>query len=292
MKKLLLLFTTLIMAITLSSCATEETEFTLIVYGDDPSLTLTNLGDLPTLIMEQLVRLGYEYDRVVVESTNDLSATITKLNNDEAQAAVLASTLLNGSEPIKRILSSTFKEYNYELDQYVYDTSYHSVIVSADTTLGNSFKDYYTTFDFTGTTAFDQSLLNPLTVCVGDTEDSLETFTDFLGVTNYSTVLWTVDDTSDVFESLEDGSCDLGLVRQEDISLNQLVWALNDHSIFESLTELYQYDSVLYNGIYVSNSLDVLVQNSIAQVFIQMSANRLNEDVLDTLGAQGYKIVK
>jgi len=285
MKKLWIVFGTVLLVFGLSSCTTEEKEITIIVYADNPQEMVSNLDGLPELIALELQVLGYEFDRVVLQSSNSVSVIQTSLENGDADMAILDPTML-GTTTLVRVLDVAMSYENHsagDQDQ----TTYQKAVVVAPTVAGESFKTLYL-----GTPTFAD--LNALNVCsINDSDENyVVDFADSLGATSSDSLTNYTSYTSkqNLYEDLEEGLCDLAVVTLEDVSMYSDVWSENENTIEEGLSVLYVFEPIQYQGFYVDADAEELLTNSLIQAFIQISAYSSNQDIMDALGHDGYRI--
>ena len=284
MKKMIIGIVAVFLVFTLSSCTTEEKEITIIVYSKNPQETVSNLEDLPELIANELQALGYEFNRVVLQSSDDISVIQSSLDNGLADMAILNPVIL-GPTTLVRVLDVSMDEINHpagDEDQ----TTYQKAIVVSPTVAGNAFQTLYE-----GTPTFAD--LDTLNVCAtSDDEFFADEFARSLGATTAVTFtnFTTYIDKDEFYKDLEDGSCDLGVVTLEDVSMYNALWDENELTIYEGLTVLHVFEPLQYSGFYVHADAEELLVQSLVQSFIQISAYSTNQDILDALGHDSYRI--
>lgn len=284
MKKMILGIVAVLLVFTLSSCTTEEKEITIIVYSENPQEMVSNLEGLPELIANELQALGYEFNRVVLQSSSDVSVIQTSLANGLADMAILDPTRL-GANTLIRVLDVSMDEVDHpEGDED--HTTYQKAIIVSPTVAGDAFQTLYE-----GTPTFMD--LNSLNVCaINEDEFFADEFAKDLGATSGDSLtnFTTYNFKQDLYEDLEDGSCDLAVVTLEDVSMYTGLWDENEFTIYEGLSVLHVFEPLQYSGFYVSVEAEELLVMSLVQSFIQISAYSSNQDILDALGHDAYRI--
>lgn len=285
MKKLLIIVSTLLFVFTLSSCTEEEIDITIVVYSATPTDTIEDLETLPQVLVNELAELSIAFDRVVVQTSNDLSAIESSLIDGTVDMAIL-DTETSQITTLTKVLSVARDEQDHR-DGDMDHTTYQKAIVVAPTVNGETFK---TTID--STPIF--SALNGLNVCTTEEDESLiEEYAISLGALTIDdiTITNTTSLSNEVYENLADGTCDLGIVILEEWEDYSALWNDNESTIDESLTVLYTYEPIPYGGLYVSDNQELEVTNALMQAFIQMSSHSSNKQLLDVLGHDGYYVL-
>ena len=286
MKKIMLYFVTFLLVVTLASCVNEEVEISIIVYADNPTEMVNNLEDLPELLASELQELGVTFNRVVVQSSNDISVIESSLENGTVDMAIMDPSMVV-STSLKVVLSVTMDESEHP-DNPVDLTTYQNAIVVSNTQKGETFKELYdTTVTFTD--------MNGLIVCtVLEDEILLEEFVVSLGATTIEdvTINHSVDLMQNVFAGLENGSCDLGIVRLEEGKSFDDLWSENEKSVYEELIVLHSFTPMPYEAFYTIETANMTITNALVQAFIQISSHNSNQDVMNALGHNGYTIPK
>ena len=280
MKKIILVFVAVLLVFTMSSCTTEEKEITIIVYSENPQEMVSNLEDLPELLGLELQSLGYEFSRVVVQSSDNISEIESSLMNGLVDMAVLDPTMLTSSTLV-RVLDVAMEEMNHpNSDQN--PTTYQYAMVASKTVEGEAFKDSYELLE-------GASNINTVTVCaISENEDLVVLFG---GEPINELVNFTSSDSEEeLYQGLEDGTCDLGVVKLEEVSDYSHIWEDNEFTVYEELSVLSLFEAVQYQGLYVSTDAEELLTNSLVQSFIQISAHSTNRETLDALGHDSYQM--
>jgi len=284
MKKFFTLLVAILFVFTLSSCKSEEVEITIIIYSEDYQQLLSDLDGLPELIGIELQGLGYEFDRIVLQSSNNMALIESSLNDGQADLAIVDPSMVQSTTLI-RVLDVAKEEANHPAGD-MDNTTYQKAIVSASTVKGMTFQTLYE-----GMPTFTD--LNGLNVCsVFDDRTLILDFAITLGASSMSdvTINQTTSSQRDVYISLEDGTCDLGVITLEDVDTYKSIWDDNDQTIYQDVSVLYAFEPMLYEGFYVSQEADMALTNALVQAFIQIASNYTNQDILAILGHQGYNI--
>ena len=284
MKKIMLLFVFVLVMFTLSACTEEKMDVTVIVYSENPDQLIEDLEDLPELLAIELAELGIDFNRVVVQSSNDVSVIETSLVNGDAVVAILDPSLVQSND-IVRVLDVMKDEVNHPLGD-MDRTTYQQAIVVANTVDGNAF---LTAYETTPT----YTLFNGLNVCSTATDSGVvEDFAITLGASSINdvTLNHTTSSTLEVYEGLEDGTCDIGVVTLEEVHMYESIWQENDLTVYEDVTVLYTFEPLPYDGVYAASGGDQVLINAVMQSLIQISSHNVNSDILDVLGHQGYYI--
>lgn len=284
MKKIFILVIAILFVFTLSSCAEDEVDITIVVYTENPTETIEALDDLPELLVTELQELGVVFTRVVVQTSNSLSTIESNLIDGSVDIAILDSET-SLSTTMTRVLDVVIDEQNHP-DGDMDPTTYQKAVVVSSTMNGDSLKDAYV-----GTPLFTD--LNGLNVCsTSEDEELVEDYAISLGALSISdiTITHTTSLTNDVYESLENGTCDLGVVTLEEVESYASLWDENENTIYETLAVLHVFDSIPYGGLYVSSNQNLATTNALMQAFIQLSSHSINDDILEVLGHDGYYI--
>lgn len=279
MKKIVAIIVAVLFVFTLSSCTTEEKEITIIVYSETPQDTVSNLEDLPELLAVELQALGYEFTRVVLQASDDMSLMESSVNNGLVDIAVLDPTMLTTTSLI-RVLDVAMDEMNHP-DGNEDATTYEYAIVVSATTAGEAYRAMYEE-----TASVD---ITALEVCAVSEEE--EYITEFADTTINDLLNFTSSSSKqELYESLEDGACDLGVVKLEEVSDYSGVWDDNENTIYEELSVIYVFEPIQYEGFYVSSDAEELLVNSLIQSFIQLSAHSTNRELFVAMGHDYYKV--
>jgi ABC-type phosphate/phosphonate transport system substrate-binding protein len=284
MKKVFTLLVAILFVFTLSSCTNEEVEVTIIIYSEDYQQLLSDLEGLPELIGIELQGLGYEFDRIVLQSSNNMALIESSLNDGQADVAIVDPTMIQDTSLV-RVLDVVKEEVNHPAGD-MDNSTYQKAIVSASTVNGITFQTLYE-----GIPTYTD--LNGLNVCsVFEDRTLIVDFAIALGATSISdvTINQTTSSQRDVYISLEDGTCDLGIITLEDVDTYKTIWDDNDQTIYQDISVLYTFEPMLYEGLYVSQEADVALTNALTQAFIQIASNYTNQEILAILGHQGYAI--
>jgi ABC-type phosphate/phosphonate transport system substrate-binding protein len=284
MKKVFTLLVAILFVFTLSSCTNEEVEVTIIIYSEDYQQLLSDLDGLPELIGIELQGLGYEFDRIVLQSSNNMALIESSLNDGQADVAIVDPTMIQDTSLV-RVLDVVKEEVNHPAGD-MDNSTYQKAIVSASTVNGITFQTLYE-----GIPTYTD--LNGLNVCsVFEDRTLIVDFAIALGATSISdvTINQTTSSQRDVYISLEDGTCDLGIITLEDVDTYKTIWDDNDQTIYQDISVLYTFEPMLYEGLYVSQEADVALTNALTQAFIQIASNYTNQEILAILGHQGYAI--
>jgi ABC-type phosphate/phosphonate transport system substrate-binding protein len=284
MKKVFTLLVAILFVFTLSSCTNEEVEVTIIIYSEDYQQLLSDLEGLPELIGIELQGLGYEFDRIVLQSSNNMALIESSLNDGQADVAIIDPTMIQDTSLV-RVLDVVKEEVNHPAGD-MDNSTYQKAIVSASTVNGITFQTLYE-----GIPTYTD--LNGLNVCsVFEDRTLIVDFAIALGATSISdvTINQTTSSQRDVYISLEDGTCDLGIITLEDVDTYKTIWDDNDQTIYQDISVLYTFEPMLYEGLYVSQEADVALTNALTQAFIQIASNYTNQEILAILGHQGYAI--
>ena len=280
MKKVLTVIVALLLVFILGSCTDEEVEITVIVYSNNPTQMVSDLEDLPQMLALELQELGYEFDRIVVQSSNDASAIESSLNNGLADLAIMNSSLVR-SGTLVRVLDVAIDEVDHPDGDMDY-TTFQKVVVVSSTVNGEAFKISPSLVGFNG-----------LNVCtINEDESLIEDYVETLGATSIEdvTITHTLGSKTEVYTSLEDGTCDLGIVTLEDVDMYRSIWDDNEVTVYEELTTLYFFDAVQYDGFYTGQDTDTAIVSALVQSFIQISAHSSNQYLLDVLEHDSYSI--
>lgn len=288
MKKMIAFIAVAMLVFTLSSCTTNEIEITIMIYSEDPVQTVSDLEDLPEVISNELLELGFDHDRIVLQSSDQVSAIIDGLANGTVDVAFINPTMVQ-SDLVVEVLSVAQDEINHP-DGDTNTTTYQKAIVVSSSTEGESFKLYMDTAEI-----YDFTVLNALTVCSTTEDESyIEEFATYMGMTTPNETLLNVNHvfgtTQEVFEQLEATTCDLGIVNLEDVAMYQSLWDSNALTVYESIHVVHVLESVPYGGVFVSVDADEYVTMSLVQALIQFSAHSVNNELLDLLGHGSYYI--
>ena len=289
MKKILVAVIAVLFVFVLSSCSTEDVEITIMIYSENPEQTVSDLEKLPEVLSNELLRLGYNHDRILLQSSDEIAVIETSLEDGTVDIAIIDPSLVQSENIVKR-LSVRMEEINHP-DGDEDPLSYQMAIVSTPTVAGESLKTHIETNEI-----YDFTELNVQDFCsLTEDQNYVDEFAIFMGMTSQTQTLLNVDITtsnnlSDLYSNLKDGTCDAGIVRIEDIGMYQSIWDDVEETIYDDLTVLHIFDPISYDGIYVAEEADVLLSMTLIQAFIHISAHSGNQEIQEALGYDSFYI--
>lgn len=289
MKKILVAVIAVLFVFVLSSCSTEDVEITIMIYSENPEQTVSDLEKLPEVLSNELLRLGYNHDRILLQSSDEIAVIETSLEDGTVDIAIIDPSLVQSENIVKR-LSVRMEEINHP-DGDEDPLSYQMAIVSTPTVAGESLKTHIETNEI-----YDFTELNVQDFCsLTEDQNYVDEFAIFMGMTSQTQTLLNVDITtsnnlSDLYSNLKNGTCDAGIVRIEDIGMYQSIWDDVEETIYDDLTVLHIFDPISYDGIYVAEEADVLLSMTLIQAFIHISAHSGNQEIQEALGYDSFYI--